>query len=270
MYVSKFRDIKIIQCCTKARTLANLLAISLNLLHYRIGRVHLCIGKTQTRKQTPMKQVRISIATLLLAMTSLVGISTARADDKPELTTRMAAPVKVLKSEKKKFELYIPANLPLGSSRVSVSVTDADGNVLYNGQVKQRDGQNLAKPAVLFNFSNLADGDYTLTAEADAWYYSQSLTVNGNELTINEQSVSQMALPTVTAYAPNKIEVTMLAKNVKNLNVWLYNVENELVYNNALAGGRGRFDLNSLPVGNYTLSVGSVDKQFSKQINITH
>ena len=215
-----------------------------------------------------MKQVRISIATLLLAMTSLVGVSTARADDKPELTTRMAALVTVLKSEKKKFELYIPANLPLGSSRVSVSVTDADGNVLYNGQVKQRDGQNLAKPTVLFNFSNLADGNYTLTAEADAWYYSQSLTVNGNELTINEQSVSQMALPTVTDYAPNKIEVVMLAKNVKNLNVWLYNADNELIYSTVLAGGRGRFDLNSLPVGDYNLAIGSTEKQFNRTVKI--
>ena len=215
-----------------------------------------------------MKQVRISIATLLLAMTSLVGISTARADDKPELTKRMAAPVTVLKSEKKKFELYIPANLPLGNSRVSVSVTDADGNVLYNGQLKQNGSQNVAKPAALFNFNNLPDGDYKLTAEADAWYYSQNLTVNGNELILNEQSASQLSLPTVAEYAPNKIDVTMLTQNVKELNVWLYNADNELVYNNVLTGGRGRFDLNSLPVGDYSLTIGSTDKQFSRPVSI--
>ncbi len=215
-----------------------------------------------------MKQVRISIATLMLAMTSLAGISTANADDKPELTTRMAAPVRVLKSENKKFELYIPANLPLGSSRVIVSVTDADGNVLYNGPVKQRNGQNLAKPAVLFNFNSLPDGDYKLTAEADAWYYSQNIAVNGNALTINEQSACQLSLPTVTTYAPNKIEVVMSSQNVKNLNIWLYNADNELVYNNVLIAGRGRFDLNSLPVGNYNLAVGSTDKQFNKLVSI--
>lgn len=215
-----------------------------------------------------MKQVRISIATLLLAMTSLAGISTANADDKPELTTRMAAPVKVLKSENKKFELYIPANLPLGSSRVSVSVTDADGNVLYNGQLKRTTSQDMAKPAALFNFNSLPDGNYKLTAEADAWYYSQNLTVNGNTLTINEQSASQLALPTITAYAPNKIEVTMLAQNVKNLNVWIFNADSELVFNSELASGRGRFDLNSLPVGNYSLAIGSTDKQFTKSVSI--
>lgn len=215
-----------------------------------------------------MKQVRISIAALLLAMTSLAGISTANADDKPELATRMAATVKVLKSENKKFELYIPANLPLGSSRVSVSVTDADGNVLYNGQLKQNGRQNVTKPAALFNFNNLPDGDYKLTVEADAWYYSQNLTVNGNELTPNEQSASQLSLPTVAEYAPNKIEVTMLTQNVKNLNVWLYNTDNELIYNNALTGGRGRFDLNNLPIGDYSLTIGSTDKQFNRSVSI--
>jgi gamma-glutamylcyclotransferase (GGCT)/AIG2-like uncharacterized protein YtfP len=215
-----------------------------------------------------MKQVRISIATLLLALTSLTGMGIANADDKPEANKRLAALVNVVKSEKKKFELYIPATLPQGNSRVSVSVTDADGNVLYNGQVKQRNQQQLAQPAVLFNFQNLADGDYTLTAESAAWWYTQNLTVNGNVLTVNEETVGQLSEPTVTSYAKNKVEVLLPTRNVNDLNVWLYNTNNEIVYTSKLVAGRGRYDLNNLPIDDYTLMIGSANKQFKKLISI--
>lgn len=202
-----------------------------------------------------MKKVRLSIA-MLFAAWSLAGTGGAFADN-----GTIASKVKVVKFESKKVRLYTPVNTP-----VSVAMIDADGNVLYQGQVAAKDLRGMS-----FNMKSLPNGQYFITATNDTFWLSQSLTVRGTELVINEQSVSQLDKPTLTPYAKNKFEVTLPATNVQTVGVAIYNQENDLVFANEMnPSNQTRFDLNTLPAGDYTFVVGPEQKKFAERIQIRH
>lgn len=193
---------------------------------------------------------------MLFAAWSLAGTGGAFADN-----GTVSGKVKVIKSESKKVRLYTPLNTP-----VSVAIIDAEGNLLYQGQVQAKDLRGMA-----FNLNTLPDGQYFLTATNNEFWLSQGLTVRGNELLVNEQSYSQLDKPTLTPYAKNKFEVTMPATNVQTVNVAIYNQQNDLVFSdNVKATNSRRFDLNTLPAGDYTFVVGPEQKKFAEHIQIQH
>ena len=193
---------------------------------------------------------------MLFAAWSLASTGGAFADN-----GTVAGKVKVVKSESKKVRLYTPVNTP-----VTVAMIDADGNLLYQEQVKAKDVRGMS-----FNMKNLPDGQYFITATNDTFWLSQALTVRGTELTINEKSVSQLDKPTLTPYAKNKFEVTVPATNLRTVNVAIYNQQNDLVYTDEVkAANPRRFDLNTLPAGDYTFVVGPEQKKFAERIQIQH
>lgn len=193
---------------------------------------------------------------MLLAAWSLASTGGAFADN-----GTVAGKVKVIKSESKKVRLYTPINTP-----VSVAMIDADGNVLYQGQVAAKNLSGMS-----FNMKSLPDGQYFITATNDTFWLSQALTVRGNDLIINEKSVSQLDKPTLTPYAKNKFEVTVPTTNLQSVNVAIYNQQNDLVFSDDLkATNSRRFDLSTLPAGAYTFVVGPEQKKFAEQIQILH
>ncbi len=201
-----------------------------------------------------MKRIRLSVAVLLAAW-SLAGPGVALADNDGTTVSK----VKVSKSEHKKFRLYTQAGTP-----VAVALIDADGNVLYQGQVKQKDARGTS-----FDLTTLPDGQYYVTATGDAWWVSQKLTIRQNELAVDTKSVQEMGKPTLTAYAKNKYVVALPGSNIGPVTVTLYNRMNELVFSQSFVDAeKRRFDLSKLPEGSYTVVVGPNEKQFSERIEI--
>ncbi len=193
---------------------------------------------------------------MLFAAWSLASTGGAFADN-----GTVAGKVKVIKSEHKKVRLYTPINTP-----VSVAMIDADGNLLYQGQVAAKDLRGMS-----FNMNTLPDGQYFITATNDTFWLSQGLTVRGNELTVNEKSVSLLEKPTLTPYAHNKFEVKVPTSNLETVNVAIYNQQNDLVFSDEFtAANPRRFDLNTLPAGDYTFVVGPEQKKFAERIQIQH
>lgn len=168
--------------------------------------------------------------------------------------------VTVTKSENKKIRLHTQPGTP-----ITVALIDAEGTLLYQGNVNNKDARGTS-----FNLATLPDGQYFLTATNDTFWLSQGLTIRGTTLTIDTQHVRQLARPTLTAYEKNKFQVTIPESNVPApaVNVTIYDRQHELVYADRLTNRRGRFDLSTLPVGDYTFMVGSDQKQFAQLIQI--
>ncbi|OIN57599.1 hypothetical protein [Arsenicibacter rosenii] len=206
-----------------------------------------------------MKTIRLSVTSLLL-MGSLVSMGGALTGKNPEVRT-----VKVVKSERKKFRLYIPSTLPLGGSQVQVSLTDADGNVLHQGTAIDRYQQGIS-----YDLNSLPDGQYFLAVTNDAWWTSQPFEINGNTLSVDDKRVTQVMRPVVSSYAKNKVQLTVQSTNVPEMTVALYDKNNELVFAEHMSGVVKRYDLSTLPAGRYTMSVGSPAKKFSELIDISH
>ncbi|MVM37369.1 T9SS C-terminal target domain-containing protein [Spirosoma sp. HMF3257] len=201
-----------------------------------------------------MKKIRLSIA-VLLSVWSLAGTGVAKADNGSGM-----GGVKVEKSEQKKVRVYTKPGTP-----VDLALIDADGNVLYRGVVTKNN-----QKATSFNLNSLPDGQYFLTAGNNAWWMSQSLTIKGNSVSVDERNVQQVAEPTLTVYEKNKIEVVLPSKNVEESTVAIYDTQNVLVQVDSFKGSTRRFDLSGLPTGAYTFVVGPNQKQFTTRIDIQH
>jgi hypothetical protein len=201
----------------------------------------------------PMKKIRLSIA-VLLSVWSLAGLGEAKAD-----TGLGVSSVKIEKSDSKKVRIYTKPGSP-----VDLTLIDIDGYVLYKGltSANNKTGEQI------FNLNNLPDGRYFITAGNNDWWMSQGITIRGNVVSIDERNLMQMAQPTLTTYAKNKIEVTVPGKNLDDASVAIYDAKNELVFSEAYNGGAQRFDLSSLPTGAYTVVVGLEQKHFSSRVTV--
>lgn len=224
-------------------------------MHPNQTQAYLCHGKI---KIFAMKKIRLSVVVLLAAL-GLVSMGGAMASEGPEVST-----VKVVKSEKKKFRLYIPATLPLGSSSVQVALIDVDGTVLYQGAVADRKQEGIP-----FNLNSLPDGRYYLTVSNDSWWTSQEFSIQANTLVVDDHRVSQFVKPTVSAYAKNKVQLSVQAVNLPDMTVSIYDRNDELVYSDQFKGNVHRLDLNNLPKGSYTVAVGLPYKRFTETIEIS-
>jgi hypothetical protein len=199
-----------------------------------------------------MKTIRITVATLV----ALIGLTTV---SQAQTSARTSAPsVQVVATDAKKFRLSLPV------PTAEVALIDAEGTVLYQGVLKP----NGQKPTA-FNVNTLPDGQYYLTATNDEFWFSQGLTISNNRLTVNAQTMQEVARPTLTAYDRNKFELTLPARNVPAVNVAIYNGNDELVFSDNFRNSPARrFNLDGLPVGDYTVLVGPDQKRFAQRIAI--
>lgn len=204
-----------------------------------------------------MKTIQLSAAALIAAFT-LATATTASAFD-----GAIMGKVTVVKSESKKFQLHIPKTMTQGSGAVQVSLIDTDGTTLFSGTVIDR-----TQKGVPFDVASLPDGKYFLTTSTNTWWSSQELNIRDNALSIDDTKLTQIARPTISTYAKNKLQVTIPTVNVESTNVAIYNQNDELVFVEEVAGNVSRLDLNGLPQGAYTLTVGSDVKRFAEQIKV--
>lgn len=199
-----------------------------------------------------MKQIRVTIAMLAAALT-LTAAGSAAAQ-----TPAQGAPVQIVKSAIKKIRLQTPAG-----ATMDVSVIDQTGTVLYSGAVRAKDNRGTS-----LNLANLPDGRYYVTATNNDFWMSQGILVRNDQVTVDAQNVTEVVRPALVSYATNKYEVVM--PGVKTLNVAIYDRMNELVFTKSFGsnGEAHRFDLSSLPTGEYTFVYGPEQKQFTEQVAI--
>ncbi|WP_375446756.1 T9SS C-terminal target domain-containing protein [uncultured Fibrella sp.] len=199
-----------------------------------------------------MKQIRVTIAMLAAALT-LTAAGNAVAQ-----TPAQGAPVQIVKSAIKKIRLQTPAG-----ATMDVSVIDQTGTVLYSGAVRAKDNRGTS-----LNLANLPDGRYYVTATNNDFWMSQGILVRNDQVTVDAQNVTEVVRPALVAYAKNKYEVVM--PGVKTLNVAIYDRMNELVFTKSFgsSGEVHRFDLSSLPTGEYTFVYGPEQKQFTEHVAI--
>ncbi len=194
----------------------------------------------------------MTVATLV----ALIGLNTL--SQAQTTASAVSYPVQVVATDAKKLRLNLPA------TKADVALIDADGTVLYQGTVKQLNSRGTA-----FNLSTLPDGQYFLTATNDEFWFSQGLTITNNKLAVNEKSTQEVVRPTLTAYDRNKFELTIPGQNVSDVNVAIYNGNDELVFRDSFRNRHARrFNLESMPSGDYTVLVGPEQKQFSQHIAI--
>lgn len=207
------------------------------------------LQQSNTTSQTIMKRIQLTMAALLVAA-GLVGTGGAYAQ-----TNDPTKVISVRKSDSKKIRLYT-------QSPVELAVVDADGTILYKGDVNGKTGQVTA-----LNLRNLPDGRYFLTATNNDFWVSQGLTIRNDQVSVDASNAATLVKPTLTAYGKNKFEVTM--PGARNINVTIYDRFNALVFNELYQNGeKHRFDLSRLPEGDYTILVGPEFKQFSERIMV--
>jgi hypothetical protein len=199
-----------------------------------------------------MKQIRVTIAMLAAAWTLTTGGSAVAQ------TPASVAPVSIVKSAIKKIRLQSPVG-----ATMDVSVIDQVGTLLYSGSVRNKDNRGVS-----LNLANLPDGRYYVTATNNDVWMSQGITVRNDQVSIDAQNVTELVRPAVVAYAKNKYEIVM--PGVKSMTVAIYDRMNELVFARAFGGTDKvhRFDLNSLPSGEYTFVYGPEQKQFTERVAI--
>lgn len=168
------------------------------------------------------------------------------------------APVKVVKSSVKKIRLQTPVG-----ATMDVSVIDQTGTVLYSGQLRAKDSRGTS-----LNLASLPDGRYYVTATNNDVWMSQGIVVRNDQVSVDAQNVTEVVRPALVAYAKNKYEVVM--PGVKSLTVAIYDRLNDLVFTKSFgsAGEVHRFDLSSLPLGDYTFVYGPEQKQFTERVAI--
>jgi hypothetical protein len=196
-----------------------------------------------------MKRIQLTMAALMVAA-GLMSTGGAYAQ-----TNEPVKGISVRKSDSKKIRLYTQAP-------VELAVVDADGTILYKGDINGKTGQVTA-----LNLHNLPDGRYFLTATNNDFWVSQGLTIRNDQVSVDASNAATLVKPTLTAYGKNKFEVTM--PGARNINVTIYDRFNALVFNELYQNGeKHRFDLSRLPEGDYTILVGPEFKQFSERIMV--
>ncbi|MBO0936838.1 T9SS C-terminal target domain-containing protein [Fibrella sp. HMF5335] len=200
-----------------------------------------------------MKTIQLTVAMLTAAWllnTAPVAVAQHTNPDSP-------VTVAALKSGGKRIRLVTPAN-----AAVDVAVIDEQGTILHQSTIQAND-----KRGVLLNLQNLPDGRYYLTATNNDFWVSQSVTVRNQQAIVDARNVTELVRPALTVYAKNKVEVAM--PGVEKLTVSIYNRTNDLVFTQSFgSGNRHRFDLSSLPGGQYTFVYGPEQKQFTERIAI--
>ena len=198
-----------------------------------------------------MKRFQITIALLAATLTlSTAEMAVAQSASAKSIVT-------VRQSATKKVRVFSPVK-----STMDVSVIDESGTLLFQGYLRPQDVRGTS-----VKLTNLPDGLYFITANNEDVWMSQGITVRNDQVRIDAQRVTELVRPALVAYAQNKFEVVM--PGVKALDVAIYDRANDLVFSQSFNQDKAhRFDLTSLPSGNYTFVYGPKQKQFTERVAI--
>ena len=145
-----------------------------------------------------------------------------------------------------------------------ISVTDADGVVLYKGLVNS--AGNVKK---LYDFSQLKDGIYTVEVNKDFEININSVQVKNNVVTFIESSKSTIFKP-VFRNEDSKVIISKLAIDTKEMNIELY-FGNDLIHTETVKGNavlNRVYKLDESLTGDYTAIIKANGRVYVENFRI--
>jgi hypothetical protein len=129
-------------------------------------------------------------------------------------------------NETKSFDLVLSEV----SNSTTITLKDRRNNILYSQSIEK--GESFAKT---FNLELLPEGDYTVEIENAIKVKAMNLVVGEETVMVSEASESEFYKPVVTGKG-SIVYVTKFAPDNAPLYVAIYNMRNELVYEETLEG----------------------------------
>jgi hypothetical protein len=142
---------------------------------------------------------------------------------------------------------------------VNVDIVDAYGTVIFSDNVATINGKKR------YQLSQLPSGDYTIRTSNDLRIEAQVVTIQRGE--VIEATVPTTTYKPMITTAANTVDVNFLTGG-KRTNVIFTDRNGETVYTNSYEGNsvNKRFDLSSLPAGDYTVYVSNGQVSKSRRI----
>ncbi len=190
----------------------------------------------------------------MLLSTLLTALLMTNATVSEARTHALDVKVKFVKSDGKK--LRVVANQPSGL--LNVSLYNESGELLYSGQVQAI--ENLGKR---FDLSALADGKYSLTVTGGTFSSTQQVAIKDGNLTINTDSYNETLKPEVKPLAKNQF---IIAVSVPT-SITITDLLGEELYS-AVANESKRYDLSTLPNGQYQITFIIGDSMFTETVKV--
>lgn len=185
-------------------------------------------------------------------MPLLVILCTAWAGSVPEIT--------IVDAGHKSFTLYVDGP---HSSFVQVSLKDQDGLVLLSDRIR-----NEASFTRKYNLINLPDGAYTVWVEDGTKTVAQGLTLEGQELVVQEDRQLVLFAPAIKVNQ-EKLDFTLLCLDPAAVTIEIsdeYGRENYVSTSQEQGSVQRRFDITKLDPGKYVILTrvewGNVVKEY--------
>ncbi|MBV6880834.1 DUF3244 domain-containing protein [Epilithonimonas ginsengisoli] len=150
------------------------------------------------------------------------------------------------------------------AKNVSIYVYNDDKNELFSERI------NVETAEKSYNMSNMAAGNYFLVAESDGKIEKYKITVDANQVVVDQSPISAMTKP---SYTVDKNIVKLKMNDViGDVRVSIYDTANNTYYSNDNAVKNGlidlTFDLNPENAETYIISVEKGDDSFSRMITL--
>lgn len=145
----------------------------------------------------------------------------------------------------------------------SVSISNVSGEVIYSGS-KVKNGSTFTR---LFDFSELEDGEYNVRLKSKNNVTIEERFIVKNGTLVSGNILKEVADADVKIWKNNEfVYVSHLNRNLNKMVISLEDERGSQIYNKnfpAELSYSGKFNVSSLPKGNYSLSFASGNKVFN-------
>ncbi len=167
--------------------------------------------------------------------------------------------VKPVKNTKK----AVMALTALNGRETKLSIRNSNGETIYKEVVS-----NEANNARLFNFEQLAEGEYFFVVKVGGSTLEQAFFVHHADIALWKPVLKEVSAD-VTGAEGQKIAVNIVNQESEDITLSFYSPEGELVYteNSSQITYNKTFNFSKLGKGNYTVSIATGNQQ--KIVNVT-
>lgn len=149
------------------------------------------------------------------------------------------------------------------ASNFQISIENEKGETIYYKETGA-DNKDYRK---VFDFSNLEDGDYKLTASIDGLTTERSFKIENKNIAVGKEKSN---MEPYFAYKEGVLKLSYLNFSEENLSLNLYN-NYDLVYSKNIGDkfnvNKG-FDLSKLERGNYSVVLSTDNKSYTYNVNV--
>ncbi|HAZ04651.1 MAG: hypothetical protein A2W90_06720 [Bacteroidetes bacterium GWF2_42_66] len=165
--------------------------------------------------------------------------------------------------------------LPLTSEKAVVAISNNTGSTFQisveneNGEILfYKETSDIATDySKVYDFSRLEKGDYKLQVAIDGEKITRDFTIGRNNISVGK---TRPVLDPYFSFKDNVLKISYLNFNEKDVNINFYN-SSDIVYTKA-AGNKFNvsegFDLSKLENGNYSVSLSTVNDEYTYNFTI--